>query len=50
MLIELFQMSEWLTLDSNPKVISDFIKNLGVKGVRIEEVLDYDAIDNKNDS
>ena len=41
-------MKVWNKIDYTPEVFTELIKNIGVKGVQIEEILSYDSLENPN--
>ena len=43
-------MEEWFPINHNPEVFSQLIKNFGVKGVHIEEILSFDSLENSNNT
>ena len=41
-------MEEWFPIENSPKVFTQLINNLGVKGVHVEEILSFDSLENSN--
>ena len=39
-------MEEWSPIENNPGLFTQLIKNIGVKGVQVEEILSYDFFEN----
>ena len=41
-------MEEWYPIENNPSILTQLIKNIGVKGIQVEEILSLESLENLN--
>lgn len=41
-------MEEWYQIENNPSILTQLIKNIGVKGIQVEEILSLESLENLN--
>ena len=42
-------MTEWFPIESDPGIFTELIKNIGVKGIQVEDILDLETLENSNE-